>query len=270
MKRRLFNIIRHLCQKGFLGFYYPPEFSIRTCLRWRMYQHEDATLKYLKAFLKPGDVFVDIGAYIGYFAVYTAKLVRKKGVVYAFEPNSDNYRLLIKNCRNIPWVKTIQSAVSDSNGEAELFIHSTSSSSHALSDISKSGKSYIVPKVSLDKWASKNNINRINMVLIDVEGHELAVLRGMYNVIDKNPDIHIIIEYCPHNWTDSNQDIKLLINEIYNKMHFKVIYALGQKKEYAFSDLTSAQIAYQKLNEILQQEVIQEKHDYINIVITKC
>ena len=48
--------------------------------------------------LNTGDVFVDVGANIGYFTLIAASLVGDQGQVYAFEPDPENYRLLEKNC----------------------------------------------------------------------------------------------------------------------------------------------------------------------------
>ena len=56
--------------------------------------------------LQPGDVFVDVGANIGYFPVIAAGRVGRAGRVLAFEPDPDNYRLLSENlelndCREV-------------------------------------------------------------------------------------------------------------------------------------------------------------------------
>ena len=47
--------------------------------------------------LQPGDVFVDVGANIGYFSVLAASLVGDAGKVFAFEPDPDNFQLLCAN-----------------------------------------------------------------------------------------------------------------------------------------------------------------------------
>ena len=47
--------------------------------------------------LQRGDVFVDVGANIGYFSVLAACLVGEGGQVFAFEPDPDNFRLLRDN-----------------------------------------------------------------------------------------------------------------------------------------------------------------------------
>ena len=56
------QFIRRCCQSGLLGFRYPANFPIKTCLHWRLHRYERATLKYLRSVLRPGDVFLDVGA----------------------------------------------------------------------------------------------------------------------------------------------------------------------------------------------------------------
>ena len=51
----------------------------------------------LLSMLRPGDVFVDVGANIGYFSVLAASVVGDDGAVFAFEPDPDNFRLLRRN-----------------------------------------------------------------------------------------------------------------------------------------------------------------------------
>jgi len=121
-------------------------------MMWRMHRIERATVKYLRNVLKPGDVFVDIGAHVGYFAEYAGRLVGRSGLVFAFEPFPHNCQLLSRNCRHMQQIKIIQSAVSDSSGQTSLFEHKTSSSSHSLSDLSGSGIIISVNKISLDDF----------------------------------------------------------------------------------------------------------------------
>lgn len=268
MKHIIFKAIRHICQKGGLGFYYPPEFSIRTCIRWKRYHHERATVNYLNRCLKSGDIFINVGAHIGYFVFYAGKLVGEKGYVFAFEPHPNNYRLLIRNCRRLPQVKTIQAAVSDSSGEALLFEHSTSSSSHGLTDLSESGKSISVRKLTLDEWSHENEIDRIDAILFDVEGHELSVLRGMCNIIANNSNIIIVMEYCPSNWTSRCEEMDALIEEM-RKMQLNVTCALGQAREYAIPEYKSWTDLEDRLAGILNEEANEERCDYVNIVVRR-
>jgi ubiquinone/menaquinone biosynthesis C-methylase UbiE len=47
--------------------------------------------------IKPGMTILDVGANIGYFTLIAAKLAGKTGKVYAFEPQPENFRLLVRN-----------------------------------------------------------------------------------------------------------------------------------------------------------------------------
>ena len=48
--------------------------------------YEIATAEFMKTTLKIGDIFIDVGANIGYFTALAANLVGKNGKVYSFEP----------------------------------------------------------------------------------------------------------------------------------------------------------------------------------------
>lgn len=268
MKKILRKVIRRAIDAGVLGFYYPSEFSIRTCINWRMHRHEQATVDYLKTLMNLGNVFVNVGAHVGYYAVYVAKVVGPKGFIYAFEPHPDNYKKLIRNCSHLPQVRAIQTAASDSGGEAFLFEHSTSSSSHGLADLSGSGKTVPIRKMTLDQWSREEGINRIDAVLIDVEGHELSVLRGMSDILTGNSNIVVIIEYCPANWTSEREEIDALIKEIH-KMKLKITRALGQVREYAVPEYSSEMILKQRLDGILDEELSIAHCNYVNIVLQR-
>ena len=233
-----------------------------------MRRNERATIEYLGAFLKPGNVFVDVGAHVGYFAAYAGRLVGCSGRVFAFEPFPKNFKLLSHNCRHMPQIKTIQAAVSDSNGQAVLFEHSTSSSSHALTDISNSGKSISVRKISLDDWAQASKVSRIDMALIDVEGHESSVLRGMREIIAGNSNITIILEYCPSHFRYKDGGIHNLLEEI-QKFQLYATRAFGQAREYAIPEYTSETDLENCLDGILADEINDEGCDYVNIVVRR-
>jgi FkbM family methyltransferase len=233
-----------------------------------MNRHERATIEYLRSSLKPGDVFVDVGAHVGYYAAYAGRLVGRTGSVFAFEPFPSNYKLLSRNCRHMPHIKSIQAAVSDSSGEALLFEHATSNSSHAFTDLSGSGKTIPVRKVTLDEWAYESEVHRVDVVLIDVEGHELSVLRGMRHIIANNLNIIIIMEYCPSNWTSRREEMDALINEMH-KAQLYVIRALGQMREYAIPEYKSGADLSDRLAVILDEETNGERCDYVNIVASR-
>src|SRR5712692_81229 len=84
------------------------------------YEREQTAL--FRRAVRPGDVVFDIGAHAGYYTLLASALVGPTGKVFAFEPDTRNYRMLekqiaINRCSN---VVLSSSAVSDSNGVAQF------------------------------------------------------------------------------------------------------------------------------------------------------
>ncbi|HEY3251253.1 MAG TPA: FkbM family methyltransferase, partial [Ignavibacteria bacterium] len=102
---------------------------------------------------------------------------------YSFEPVSITYSKLIKNIKlnNFNNITTENLAVSNENGEIELFVadeKSTGSSSIAM-HVNFSGVKEIVKTIRIDDYISQKNINKLDLVKIDVEGCEPMVIEGM-------------------------------------------------------------------------------------------
>ena len=149
----------------------------------------------LKKILKPGMIFVDVGANIGYFSLIAAKLIGDSGEVFAFEPDKNNFSLLQKNI-NVNGYKNItaiKKAVSDKVGTAKFYLEKENLCAHSLTP--KINCDFIeIEMISLDEYFKDK---KINVVKIDVEGMEPAVLSGMEKLIKANESMAIITEYYP-------------------------------------------------------------------------
>lgn len=131
---------------------------------------------------KKGDVVVDAGAHVGFYTLKAAKAVGGDGRVIAIEPEDKNYKLLTLNIRINKYrnVTPIKKALSNFDGKARFFLKARSCS-HSLIR-----KTWITPivgstKVSvttLDNLFEKLNITKVDILKINVEGAELAVLKG--------------------------------------------------------------------------------------------
>lgn len=133
--------------------------------------------------LRPGMVFFDIGANVGYFSVIAARLVGETGKVYAFEPVPENADILQHNIQlnNFANVNIYQKAVSNSPGVGELLLAEFSGGSAlAHGDTPPDLKDSIsVELVSIDSVVYEENFKPPSMIKIDVEGAEIEVLLGM-------------------------------------------------------------------------------------------
>lgn len=137
-----------------------------------------------------GDVVFEVGANIGFFAILCARLVGKGGSVYAFEPHPG----CAKACRQNLALNDFQNAdvyevaVSSSDGKLLLDI---SDSSTALARVSNSASLPInscveVRSTTLDTLVFERQLKAPKLIMIDVEGHEIEVLRGAQQTISKN------------------------------------------------------------------------------------
>lgn len=157
---------------------------------------EEETTRLFKQYTKVGDTVIDVGANIGYYTLLAAKIVGNKGIVYAFEPDPNNYKLLNANIELNGYsnVVSIQKAVSDKNDVVELYLNDNDVGAHTIYKPSKSKKSVKVVSVIIDDYF-KGKEYPVNIVKMDIEGAEMAALSGMKNIIKANPDIKIFVEF---------------------------------------------------------------------------
>ena len=146
---------------------------------------------FLKAFLRPGDFFVDVGANIGLFTLIAAKYVGDRGRVYAFEPCLKTYRYLLANVRlnGFKNVSPYKAALSDETVERHMTV--SLDGYDAWNSLAKpiDGTNFSTETVSCVTWdnfAGEHDLNgRVTMMKIDVEGWENRVLAGGYQNLSR-------------------------------------------------------------------------------------
>ncbi len=160
---------------------------------------EDVESEIIRKNVKEGDVVLDIGANIGYYSLLFAKLVGKKGKVYAFEPEPSNFALLIKNINANGYnnIVPINKAVSDKDGKVKLYLEKENFGAHKIYNDSNEKKNSIeVDSVRLDSFFQNKN-KKIDFIKMDIEGAEIKAIKGMQNIIMANKNLKIILEFSP-------------------------------------------------------------------------
>jgi FkbM family methyltransferase len=156
-----------------------------------MGEFEPTTTAIAKKLLRQGDKVVDVGANIGYFSLLFSQCVGSKGHVYSYEPVPQLASALRKNAElNKFEQKTLSNlALSDHNGKARFYVGPDDNS--GLSSLRQPGNSSIVLDVDLARFDDIfSHAEDIALIKIDVEGAELAVLRGMEGYLcNKRPNI---------------------------------------------------------------------------------
>ncbi len=125
--------------------------------------------------LKPGDVVLDIGAYVGMWSVKAAVNVGTTGKVFAMEPDATNRRWLQENVTGLP-VTIVPCAVSNHDGKDRLYLAPTSSC-HSL--IIKQGQEVEIDCHTVDWITWKYRLGRVIYMKIDAEGAEYELLEHL-------------------------------------------------------------------------------------------
>jgi FkbM family methyltransferase len=150
---------------------------------------ESAVQEAMVRHLPRGGVFFDVGANLGFFSLLAAHLsVLDAGRVYAFEAAPDNAEAIRVNAalNAIPNVEVLAVAVADRAGSGRLQVVDDQSWSK-LADYGEhpfTERVIDVELVAIDDLVESGRLPRPDVVKIDVEGAELAVLEGMRRTID--------------------------------------------------------------------------------------
>ncbi|MFA5908677.1 MAG: FkbM family methyltransferase [Vicinamibacterales bacterium] len=132
---------------------------------------------------------VDVGANLGLYALLASRLMPPNAPIAAFEASPIEYAKLAWTIhRNqLANVQAVAAAASDKDGRAT--IHQSLSGAGALNRLDRAAKSsgqweqVEVPMLTLDTWAGLHPGITVDLLKIDVEGHELPVLMGADDLI---------------------------------------------------------------------------------------
>jgi FkbM family methyltransferase len=167
----------------------------------RLYKHgayEAATIEFLRGYLRiqPGDILLDVGANIGWFAVFFDRLAPAGAEVLAFEPDPLNYELLTHNLRvnDCRKVTPVMRAVSDARRTSRLYLYPDKNRGrHSL--VPSEGREVVdVETITLDEFLGER-ARRVRFMKMDIEGHEYAALAGARELLRHLPAL--LMEYSP-------------------------------------------------------------------------
>jgi FkbM family methyltransferase len=170
----------------------PPRVAIPLLAR---FGHQDPEVAFLRNFVKLGDTVLDVGAHRGAYTWHLARLVGASGHVHAFEPQPHLGSRLSRGVARQVVVHPI--ALSDSEhldqlltpvwGDTQMFGHAT---------LEELPEGTTVETVEIRATTLDSLDLGPTFAKIDIEGHEVAMLRGAENTISRNrPVLLVEIDY---------------------------------------------------------------------------
>lgn len=172
------------------------EYITSVMVEWGVWEPLETAV--LQRELGPGDTFIDVGAYIGYYTVIASREVGESGRVIAFEPDPTNFALLERNVHANGCTNVIleQKALSDTQGVLRLFLHDSSKGSHSFYESEETRGSIEVEAVPLDAYL-RDLSGHVQLIKIDTEGAEGIIFEGMKETLQSRKDIRLLMEFYP-------------------------------------------------------------------------
>ncbi|MBP9866826.1 MAG: FkbM family methyltransferase [Candidatus Pacebacteria bacterium] len=162
--------------------------------------------------IKNGYTVIDAGAWVGDFSAYAAK---KGAHVYAFEPSPFNINLLQKT---IEFNKNTEGSITIvplGLGEKEEILDFYENDEEGNTggnsfNIQKGNGNTKLKITTLDIWAQKNEIKKIDFIKSDIEGYERHLLRGATTILKEHEPV---LSICTYHLPDDKEILKKIILE---------------------------------------------------------
>lgn len=226
-------------------------------------RHEIA---FIRQFLRPNEVFLDIGANIGYHALVAATRL-SGGEVYAFEPTPATYERLLENIRENGFENVVALAKAFSDKPGKFAFHQYLNGRDAFNSFGNifknlESETIEVETTTIDLFMNSGAVKgNVSLIKIDVEGWEYPVLKGGLDYLAQKDAPALMVEFNDKNARKAG-------------FNCQQIYDLGQELGYSWMEIGDAGLApsrkksfykYQNLLAIKDVESVKERLAHSNI-----
>ena len=185
--------------------------------------HEPLGVRLLASALREGMTCIDIGANIGFYAVLEGKIVGRGGKVIAIEPSPVSYGYLMRNLSmNKVSFEAYNIAISDVDSEVLFKVDRRYSNWSRVTSSSELSDGDVIPvqAMTLDTLLSRLRLDRVNLVRMDVEGHEARIARGWNETIRRFKPILFVEVHRDIGKSRIMDFLRFLVQEGYGKSSY--------------------------------------------------
>lgn len=183
--------------------------------------------KYYK--VKSGDTVIELGAYLGFYTIKLAEMVGKSGKVIAVEASKDNFNILKKNIEknNLDNVILINKVIWDSITKKRLYINYRKDKKQGNDlfklNVNEQNGWKLIETITIDEILKKYKINKVELMIIEVNGAEVNALKGTKCSLDKIKNVQVAAPYK----TNGTPNYKKIYNLLKEKFYVKTEYMKG-------------------------------------------
>jgi len=128
-------------------------------------------------------------------------VVGAQGAVFAFEPEPENYRLLVANAKLNHLehcITPVQAALSDADGEGRLYLSADNLGDHQVYAGDESRDNVPITQLNGSRYLAAR-LARIDLLKVDTQGSEFQVIAGLMPLLQQLPvPPRILVELTPH------------------------------------------------------------------------
>lgn len=167
-------------------------------------------------------VFFDVGANVGHYSEAIVQVFGKKAFIHAFEPSEKTFESLEETTKNMNNIVINNIGLSD---EEKLHILYTKEGSSYLASVYNRtldhhqitlDQTEEIRLSTIDRYCKENNIEKIDYLKLDVEGHEFNILQGSKRMIEEGRIDHIQFEFG-----GGNLDSRTFFHDFYSLLKDK-------------------------------------------------
>ncbi len=189
--------------------------------------YERATLHKTLSLVPHGGVCIDAGANVGFYTLHFARQVGLAGKVYAFEPDPLNCIRLQRNIELNAFdtiVEVSEMALGRAEGEAEFYRSPGNSSGWGslihFGDIASTPTK--VPVTMLDSFVGQKSLSHVDLLKIDVEASEFALLEGAKDSLARGIFKYVLIEFNGPRLSQTGYDFKSFVQCFESNRYFSL------------------------------------------------
>jgi FkbM family methyltransferase len=178
-----------------------------------------------RAAVAPGMVALDVGANVGGYSMLLGQWVGSTGRVFAFEPAPVPFAGLVRHIGLNGLeaiVRPVAAAVGDCEAQADFLVVNTGGESRLAAAGDQQSARLTVPVVTIDAFCAREQIEP-DFIKIDVEGWELAVLRGARATIKRRgARLALFVEIHPSAWPLLGTSRQQFLDEL-DAQHLEIV-----------------------------------------------